>query len=348
MRILFFGTSQFAVPILQRLAAVAETGLPGQGGADRPEIVAVVTQPDRPRGRGLRPAPSPVKLAASRLGLPILQPVRVRHKSFLQTAQELKPDVLVLAAFGQIIPQSLLEIAPLGPINVHASLLPAYRGAAPIQRAIMNGDTVTGVTTMWMDATLDTGDILLQRSLPIAPNDTTGTLTEKLAELGADLVVETLFLLQKGACPRVPQDHSAATYAPALTPEDAVVPWNDPAPAIHNRVRALNPSPGAQTFFRGRRLKVWKTQPVDVGGQHTMPADDGGVRRDPQMAEDKGMATPGCILGVTRAGVEVATGGGRLLLLEVQPEGGRRMSASEWARGARLQVGDCFVAPAQQ
>ncbi|MGC8668234.1 MAG: methionyl-tRNA formyltransferase [Chthonomonadales bacterium] len=311
MRILFFGTSEFAVPILQRLASA--------GARAEPEwrVVAVVTQPDRPRGRGLRLSSPPVKLLAEQMGLPVLQPVKVRAASFLQVARNLQPDVLVLAAFGQIIPQTLLDLPPLGPINVHASLLPAYRGAAPIQRAIMNGEQLTGVTTMWMDATLDTGDILLQRSLPIEPDDTAGTLTHKLAQMGADLVVETLHLLSQGRCPRVPQDHTAATYAPALTGEDVVIPWCHTAEAINNRIRALNPFPGASSFFHERRLKIWRARPL--------PGASG---------------DPGRITRLTPEGPEVETGSGRLVLLEVQPEGRRTMTGAEWARGARIQVGD--------
>lgn len=324
MRILFFGTSEFAVPILRKLASA------GAGSADDPKIVAVVTQPDRPRGRGLRPAPSPVKVAAAELGLPVLQPPRVRAASFLAAARDLAPDVLVLAAFGQIIPQALLDLPPMGPINVHASLLPAYRGAAPIQRAIMNGEEWTGVTTMWMDASLDTGDILLQRAIPIDAEDTAGTLAQKLAELGADLTLETLDLLRQGACPRQPQDHSAATYAPALTAEDARIPWTDEARRINDRIRALNPAPGAWTFFRGRRIKIWKARPS------ALPLGDHAQAEGPA-------AEPGRVAGVAPEGPEVETGRGRLVLLEVQPEGGRRMTGGEWARGARIQAGDRFT-----
>src|ERR1043165_7656768 len=216
MRILFFGTSDFAVPTLEAL-----------GDSRDHEILAVVTQPDRPSGRGLHVADSAVKHEALKRGLPILQPRRVREEAFLEEARALAPDALVLAAFGQIIPQALLDLPPFGPINVHGSLLPAYRGAAPIQHAILNSESVTGITTIWMDAKLDTGDILLQRSMPIDPDDTTGTLTPKLAALGADLLIETLNLLAGEKCPRIPQNHDQATYAPSITQEDQIVCWED-------------------------------------------------------------------------------------------------------------------------
>src|SRR5688500_8719384 len=187
MRVLFFGTAEFAVPSLEALAE-----------SDRHTVLAVVTQPDKAQGRGLKVAYSPVKRAALRLDLPVMQPRRVRSEQFLRQARELRPEALALAAFGQIIPQPLLDLPPKGPINVHGSLLPAYRGAAPIQYAILNGETVTGVTTMWMDATLDTGDILLQREVPIDPEDTTGTLIPKMSSAVAELLLQTLNRMQEG------------------------------------------------------------------------------------------------------------------------------------------------------
>jgi methionyl-tRNA formyltransferase len=309
MRVLFFGTAEFAVPTLEALVA-----------AEEHQIIAVVTQPDRPQGRGQRIGASPVKIAALRHGLEILQPPRVRAPRFIEHARALQPDVLVLAAFGQIIPQALLDLPPLGPINVHASLLPAYRGAAPIQHALLNGETVTGVTTLWMDATLDTGDILLQRAVPIDPSDTTGTLTPKLAQVGAELLLETIALLEAGQCPRVPQDHTKATYAPAITPEDAVVRWEESASRILNRIRALSPRPGVFAEIKGRRVKLWWGR-----------------------IEEKHAAEPGLVCNVCNEGVAVGTGSGVFLLTEVQPESGRRMGAAEWARGARITIGDRFA-----
>jgi methionyl-tRNA formyltransferase len=307
MKVLFLGTSDFAVPTLEALAA-----------SDKHSVLAVVTQPDKPQGRGLHLVESPVKKVAGRMGLHVLQPRRVRAESFLESAIIMAPDVLVLAAFGQIIPQFLLDLPPFGPVNVHGSLLPAYRGAAPIQRAILNGEKVTGITTMWMDATLDTGDILLQRSLPIKEEDTSGTLIPKMAELGAELLMETLDRLSAGTCPRVPQDHSKATFAPAITSEDSVIPWTDSADAICNRIRAMSPRPGAFTTFKGRRVKVW------LAGTKS------------------GYGETGAVTAVTKEGIAVATRNGTVQLLEVQAENAKRMNATEWARGARVVIGERF------
>lgn len=311
MRVLYFGTSDFAVPTLCALA--------GRPGID---VVAVITQPDRPQGRGRRVAESPVKHAATILGLPVLQPERVRNAEFLEQARSLAPDVLVLASFGQLIPRVLLDLPPLGPINVHASLLPAYRGAAPIHYAILNGETVAGVTTMWMDTKLDTGDILLTRQVPVEPDEDTGALTARLAEAGAVLLLETLSRLAAGDCPCTAQDERLATYAPAITPEDAVLRWLEPAARCRDRIRAMSPRPGAVASFRGKRLKVWSSAAVEGCGE------------------------PGTVLSVGRSGVDVATGIGSLRLVEVQAENSRRMAAVDWARGARVTPGDRFeVAP---
>jgi len=313
MRVLFFGTADFAVPSLDALMA-----------SGRHEVLAVVTQPDKPQGRGRQIAASPVKHAALRYGLPILQPRRVRSAGFLETARDLRPDALALAAFGQIIPQALLDLPPLGPVNVHGSLLPAYRGAAPIQYALLNGETETGVTTMWMDATLDTGDILLKRAVAIEEEDTAGTLTPKLAQTGAELLVETLDLLEAGRCPRLPQDSTQATYAPPITPDDSRIQWDEIAARIRNRIRALSPRPGAFATLRGRRLKLW----------HAL------VRSSAPEGEEQ--AEPGVVGRVLKEGVEVGTGGGTLILTEVQPENSRRMPGADWARGARVAAGDRF------
>jgi methionyl-tRNA formyltransferase len=231
----------------------------------------------------------------------------------------MSPDALALAAFGQIIPQALLDLPPYGPINVHGSLLPAYRGAAPIQYALLNGETTTGVTTMWMDATLDTGDILLERSLPVDPEDTTGTLTPRLSGLGAELLMETLDLIAAGNCPRMPQDHSQATFAPPLAPEDAEIRWTETAERCRNRIRAMSPKPGAFARFRDRRLKLWRAARVDGSGPS------------------------GEVIAVGKEGVVVAAAQDALLLLEVQAENSRRMPASDWARGVRVAVGDRFA-----
>lgn len=311
MRIVFFGTSEFAVPSLE---AVNQAGH---------KILAVVTQPDKPHGRGMHLAASPVKQTAERLNLPILQPRRVRAESFLALMRDLAPEALALAALGQIIPQALLDLPPLGPINVHGSLLPKYRGAAPIQRAIMAGEAETGVTTMWMDATLDTGDILLSESMPIAPEDTSGTLIPKMADLGARLLIATLNGLAAGTLHRRPQDHSQATLSPALLPEDGQIRWTETAEQIRNRVRGVSPKPGAYAMIQGKRVKIWTTE----------------------VLPDASDAEPGVILRLNRApaGVAVAAGEGSVLLLkEAQPDSGKRMPADAWARGLRLAAGSRF------
>jgi methionyl-tRNA formyltransferase len=318
LRVVFFGTAEFAVPCLEALIDAGH------------QVAAVVTQPDRPRGRGRQVAPSPVKLAATERGLPVLQPKRVRSEAFIAQVREMAPDVLALAAFGQIVPQALLDIPPLGPINVHGSLLPRYRGAAPIQRAIMAGETETGVTTMWMDATLDTGDMLLDAALPIEPDDTAGSLTPRMAELGARLLVETLDGLAVGTLPRRKQDDSLATQAPAIQPEDGVIRWGETAAQTHNRIRGVTPKPGAFAAIAGRRVKVWSARPA----------------APPQAVPGQTASSPpGTILGYSKSpsGVLVAADGGEaLLLLETQPESGKRMAADSWARGLRLAPGDRF------
>jgi methionyl-tRNA formyltransferase len=308
MRVLFFGTAEFAVPCLE---ALVDSG--------KHNILAVVTQPDKPQGRGRQLAFSPIKSAAERLGLTVLQPRRVRREEFLDQARELSPDVLVVAAFGQIIPQALLDLPPFGPINVHGSLLPSYRGAAPIQHAILNGDSETGITTMWMDATLDTGDMLLKHVVPITDEDTTGTLTEKMAHVGAQLLLETLDQLVEKTYTRVVQDNSLATFAPPIVPEDGIVRWHEPAVKTRNRIRALSPRPGVFASIKGKRVKLWAAQ--------AMPETE---------------TESGVVQAVTKAGVEVGTGSGTLLVTEAQPENSRRMPATDWARGARIAAGDRF------
>ena len=317
LKIVFFGTADFAVPSLESLAGAGH------------EILAVVTQPDKPQGRGMQVAASPAKKAAERLGLPVMQPRRVRAASFVEKMRLLAPDVLALAAFGQIIPQDLLDVPPLGPINVHGSLLPKYRGAAPIQRAIMAGEPETGVTTMRMEAALDTGDMLLKAVLPIGPDDTNGTLFPKLAELGAKLLLETLVGLANGTLERIAQDDSQATLAPMITPEDSALNWNETANAIDCRIRALSPKPGVFAMIdvggQAKRVKIWDAKP----------------------AETTTDAAPGTILAIEKnpPALLVAAGGGTIARLrEAQPENGKRMAAADWARGLRLAAGSRFDA----
>jgi methionyl-tRNA formyltransferase len=312
MRIIFMGTTVFAVPTLQALYDAPEH-----------EILAVVTQPDRPHGRGGRVAMTPIKETALRLGLTVLQPEKVRTKEFVQAVRDMAPDVLVVAAFGQLIPQRLLDIPPFGGINVHGSLLPRWRGAAPMQYALIAGDAETGVTTMQMDAGLDTGDVLLRSSLTLTDDDHLGTVETKLSALGAPLLLETLTRLTNRDCPRIVQDAALVTQSPSLPPDIGALDWTRPARELHNLVRGITPKPGAYTFWQERRLKVWKTSFTDV-------SSDGNAA--------------GTVQNVSAHGITVMTGEGVLHLLEVQPESKGRMAADAWARGVRITAGQVFGA----
>ncbi len=307
MRVLFMGTSPFAVPSLHHIIALHE-------------VLAVVTQPDRPQGRGGRVSASPVKEAALAAGLTVLQPEKVRAKEFVQAVRDLAPDVIVVAAFGQIIPQRILGVPPLGCLNVHGSLLPRWRGAAPMQYALMAGDAETGVTTMRMDAGLDTGDILQQASLSLANIANLGELEPRLAEVGANLLTETLTALQAGNCPRIPQDPALVTLSPSLTPDVGQLDWTRSAVDLHNLVRGVTPKPGAYTFWSGRRLKVLATE----------------------ASAEEAQGEPGTIENASARGILVGTSEGTLILREVQPESKGRMAAEAWARGARVAPGDRF------
>jgi methionyl-tRNA formyltransferase len=281
------------------------------------EVPLVVTQPDRPKGRGGEVAAPPVKLAAQRLGLPVFQPERVRHPDAQARLAALQPDGMVVVGYGQIIPQSVIDIPPYGILNVHASLLPRYRGAAPIQWAIANGETRTGVTTMRIDAGLDTGDMLLEAETEIGPEETAVELGERLAPMGAELLVRTLVSLARGEILPQKQDPALATYAPILKKEHGSIDWTRPAPEIHNRVRGLLPWPGAHTGFRGQSLHVWKSQAVEVP--------------DPPQ--------PGCL----RPGRRLLAGCGEataLELIEVQLEGRKKISGQAFANGQRLTEND--------
>jgi len=305
MRVLFMGTSPFAVPSLRALV-----------GAPEHEVLAVVTQPDRPHGRGGKLGTSPAKDAALALGLPLLQPEKVRAKEFAQAVREMAPEIIVVAAFGQIIPQRVLDIPPRGCVNVHGSLLPRWRGAAPMQYALMAGDAETGVTTMMMDAGLDTGDILLQAALPLDGVENLAALEAALAALGADLLLQTLAALARGDCPRTPQDPLRVTLSPSLPPDIGELDWERPASELYNLVRGVTPKPGAYALRLGRRLKVLRAE-----------------------AQEESAAAPGVIENIGQGGITIGTTQGSLRLLEVQPESKGRMAADAWARGARLVPG---------
>jgi methionyl-tRNA formyltransferase len=298
MNLVFCGTPHFAVPTLERLV---DTGF---------GVRLVVTQPDRPRGRGLELTASPVKQRALDLGLPVVQPDKIKNNDeFRAQLAALSPDAIVVVGYGRIIPQWMIDLPRLGNINLHASLLPKYRGAAPIQWAIACGEAVTGVTTMRIDAGLDTGDILLQRAVPIAPNDTAEDMAPRQAGIGADLIVETLHGLQAGTIHPQPQDNSKATLAPILKKEDGRIDFHLTAQEICNRLRGFQPWPGAFTGFRGKNLHLWKAHPSD----RSLPQGELLVEGDHLLV--------GC--GKTSA----------LDLLEVQPEGKKRMAARDFVHG---------------
>jgi methionyl-tRNA formyltransferase len=304
MRLVFLGTPAFAVPTLE---AVADTH----------DVILVVTQPDRPKGRGQELAASPVKEAALRRGLPVYQPERVRRPEVQAHLEGLKPEIMVVVGYGQIIPQSVIDIAPRGIVNVHASLLPKYRGAAPIQWAIVSGEKRTGVTTMQINAGLDTGDILLARETTIDADETAVELSDRLARMGAELLVETLDGLSRAAIAPQKQDDEQATLAPILKKEDGAIHWTEPAAAIHNRVRGLVPWPGGHTRFRGQLLHIWRARTT----------------------ADRTALQPGRV--IAGADFRVACGDGATLkLIEVQLEGRKRMAAEAFANGQRLNEND--------
>lgn len=317
MKLVFCGTPQFAVPTLQRLVEAGHA------------IPLVVTQPDRPRGRGMEMAVSPVKDAAVRLGMTVVQPATIKNNAeFRDQLAAIQPDAIIVVGYGRIIPQWMIDLPRFGNINLHASLLPKFRGAAPIQWAIARGESVTGVTTMRIDAGLDTGDILMQRSIPIGPDDTAETLGPKLASTGANLMVETLRGLESGEVRATPQDHSQATLAPILKKEDGRMDFTRSARDLFNRLRGFQPWPGAFTIFKAKTLQVHRAQPVQDSAKLTPGevAVEGtrlfvGCDKNKDKVEDKGEGTT-------------------LELLEVQLEGKRRMSAQEFINGYRPQSGD--------
>jgi methionyl-tRNA formyltransferase len=308
MKLVFCGTPRFAVPTLEKLVS---SGF---------EVRLVVTQPDKPRGRGLELAPSPVKSRALELGLPVVQPEKIKsNEEFRAQLAALRPEAMVVVGYGRIIPPWMIELPPLGNINLHASLLPKHRGAAPIQWAIAMGETVTGVTTMRIDAGLDTGDILLQKEIPIAPGDTAETLAPRMAAVGADLMVETLRGLGAGTIQPRPQDHSRATLAPILKREDGLIDFQRTAAEITNRLRGFQPWPGAFTTFRGKQLQVWQAKPAAAA----LPPGEIKVEGERLLV--------GCRQNTA------------LELLEVQPEGKKRMAARDFVHGYHPRAGERFL-----
>ncbi len=306
MRLVFMGTPDFAVASLEALLQSDDS------------VVGVVTQPDRPKGRGQILTPSPVKLLAQQEKIPLLQPLKMKAPEFLQTLAGWKPDLIVVTAFGRILPPVVLSLPPRGCINVHGSLLPKYRGAGPIQWAIINGERETGITTMLMDEGMDTGAMFLQEAIPITDDDTASTISPRLAELGGRLLVETIARLKAGTLVSKPQDSSQATMAPLLKKEDGIIDWALPATVLANRVRGLAPWPGAYTAVPGGdRWTIWRAQAIP--GPNTKP--------------------PGAVVAVTNEAIHVATGEGVLALLELQPANSRRMVVSQYLAGHPIAIG---------
>jgi len=306
MRLVFAGTPRFAVPALEALAAAGH------------ELAAVLTQPDRPAGRGLAAAAGPVKQAAQRRGVPVLQPPALKEAAAQTRLAELAPDALVVAAYGLLLPKAVLDIPRLGALNIHASLLPRWRGAAPIERALLAGDPVTGVCIMQMDAGLDTGPVLLREALPITAEDTAGTLHDKLATLGARLLVAALDGLASGTLRPTPQPSEGVTYAAKIEKRETRLDWSRSASEAERQVRAFNPAPGAAARVRGAELKIWRAAVVAARG------------------------APGEVIAAGADGINVACGDGALRLEELQRAGGRRLPAAAFLRGFPLAPGDRF------
>jgi methionyl-tRNA formyltransferase len=305
-RIVFMGTPDFAVPSLHILM---DKGY---------KVVGVITQPDRPVGRKRVLTPPPVKVAAEKMGLPVFQPERLREPEAVARFLEMEPDLVVTAAYGQLLPEEVLRAPKHGCINVHASLLPKYRGGAPIHHALINGEKETGVTIMYMVKELDAGDILSQQAIPITDEDDVGTLHDRLAKVGADLLVKTLPPLLEGTIQAIPQNPAEVTYAPNIRREDEKIDWNRPARDLFNQVRGLRPWPVAFTLWKGKPLKIWRAL----------------------VLETEAVEPPGTVLRVDEAGVAVAAGENALLIKELQPAGKKRMTADQFARGRNMKPGE--------
>ena len=303
--IIFMGTPEFAVPSLQALIDHKE------------HVAAVICQPDRPKGRGRKIQPPPVKILAEQYNIPVLQPAAIRTEAFLHTLHTYNPDLFIVTAYGRILPENILNLPPLGTINVHGSLLPKYRGAAPIQRAILNGDEQTGITIMQMDAGMDTGDILLSQTTPITDTDTSTTLAIKMAAQGGDLLIQALDLLKAENLPPTPQDNNLATESPMLTKNEAPIDWHNPAERISYQIRGLDPWPKATTTLGRKWLRPFK----------------------PVVLNTKTGQTPGTIIDVAKQGITVATGQGDLLFTEIQFEGKKRMGVDAFIAGYQLETG---------
>ncbi|MBI3353322.1 MAG: methionyl-tRNA formyltransferase [Nitrospirae bacterium] len=304
MKIIFMGTPEFAVPSLDALLN------------SKHNVAAIVTQPDKPAGREKRLTPPPVKVRALKAGLTVLQPERMKDEGFIKTLSELIPDIIVVAAFGKILPSKILHLPKHGCINVHASLLPKYRGAAPINWAIINGEKETGITIMQMDEGLDTGDILLQEGIPIAKDDTTGTLSVRLSQLSVKLLIKALEAIDVDRIKAIPQDNSKASFAPILKKGNGRIDWTREAENIYNMVRGMDPWPGAFTYYKGEVWRVWKTA---VGNNR--------------------IVTPGTVINVDGGKIDIACGKGAISITEMQPANKKRMAVSDFLRGNKIETG---------
>lgn len=311
MKVAFMGTPDFAVPCLSALIE-----------ADFIDVVGVVSQPDRRRGRGQKLKPTPVKKEALKHNLEVFQPEKVSTPEGIAKLESWNPDVIVVVAYGQILKKEVLELPKHGCVNIHASLLPKYRGAAPIHRAIINGEDKTGITTMHMDIGMDTGDMILKEELRITSEETVGSLHDKLSEVGASLIVKTLDKILKGTAPREEQNDDLATYAPKINKEEGKVDWNQDAKSIWNLIRGMNPWPGAYTYQNGSLLKLWASEVYDLQGTNDQVEVGTIVKVDNDL------------------GIVVQTGRGKLLLKEVQPASKQRMSATDYLRGYQIKEGN--------
>ncbi|MDF2986797.1 MAG: methionyl-tRNA formyltransferase [Eubacterium sp.] len=307
MKIVFMGTPDFAVPSLEMLVNEGY------------EVAAAVTQPDKPKGRGNKLTAPPVKEFALKHGINVLQPEKIKTPEFIEQIRLLKPDLLITAAYGKILSKDLLEVPSRGCINVHGSLLPSYRGAAPINWAVINGEKKTGITTMFTDVGLDTGDMLLKKELEISADMTVGELHNKMAILGAEVLKETLFELKNGTLKRIPQEDAESTYAPMMNKELGLIDWNKTAQEVHNLVRGTDPWPGAYTFLNGNRMRVWKTS----------------------LTNDKNNGhTNGYIIKVSNEGILVKCSDENILIEEVQFDSSKRMSVRDYIRGHQIDAGE--------
>lgn len=305
MKVVFMGTPDIAVPCLQKIID------------EKHEVLAVVTQPDKPKGRGKKMAMPPVKELAVENNIDVYQPIKARDEEFIKTIKEINPDIIVVVAFGQILPKELIDIPKYGCINVHVSLLPKYRGAAPINWVIINGEEKTGVTTMYMDEGLDTGDMILTKEFKLDDKITAGELHDKMMVEGAEVLKETMDLIEEGKAPRTPQNHEEFTYAPIMYKELGHIDFNKSSREIHNLVRGVNPWPSAYAIYNEGKMKIWETE----------------------VLEEKSSKQPGTILKTDKSGIKVSTNDGVILIKEIQMPNKKRMAVSEYIKGNSIEEG---------